>query len=114
MTSLQNKKEIFSEFRRNLYFNTTNELKLSLLKSKNKDEIINELKTLKVIELNSLESFESFVNYDHFLMFKFDDCYYFCDTELVPGLKLESMIKISDFNQYLRKDKIKKLDEKSI
>jgi hypothetical protein len=113
MNSLSNKKEIFSELRRYLFFSvdkgTNNELKLSTLKSK--DEIVNEFKTLKTIEIDNLGSFESYVNYDHYLIFKFNDEYYFCDTELVPGLKEKSMIKITDYNQLLRKDKIKKIDE---
>ena len=111
--SNSNKKELFAELRHNLYFNLSNELKLSTLKSKYKDEIIDELKTLKIIELDDLQSFESYVNYDHYLIFKYDNQYYYCDTELVPGLKMESMIKIIDFNKYLRKDKIKKIDENS-
>lgn len=108
-----NKKEVFSELRDQLYLkdvtNHINEVKISYLKNSN---IINEIKTLQVIELNNLESFLSYVNYDHFLMFKFEDDYYFCDTELTPSLGINSLLKIIDFNQHLRKDKIRKLDNK--
>lgn len=106
-----NKKEIFSELREQLYLkdvtNHINEVKISYLKNSN---IINEIKTLQVIDLDNLESFLSYVNYDHFLMFKFEDDYYFCDTELTPSLGINSLLKILDFNQHLRKDKIKKLN----
>jgi len=112
LTNSQNKKEIFSEFRKQI-FNGLNEIKLSSLT--NKLKIINEFKSIKVIELDDLDTFESYVNYDHFLIFKNDNNYYFCDIELVPGLKKESLVKILDYNQYLRKDKIKKIqDENSI
>lgn len=108
-----NKKEIFSELRDQLYLIDTggdiNEVKISSLKNSN---IINEIKTLQVIELDNLESFLSYVNYDHFLMFKFENDYYFCDTELTPSLQQYSLLKISDFNQHLRKDKIDKLNTK--
>ena len=104
-----NKKEIFSELR---FFNfRDNEIKIASLE--NKVDIMNELKTLKIIELNDFESFESYVNYDHFLIFKLNDEYYFCETELVPQLQKESMIKILDFNHQLRKDKIKKIENEN-
>ena len=109
MTNKPNrKKEIFNEFR-NYYF-LTKDIKLSILRN---TVIVDEIKNLKVIELDSLENFYSYVNYDHFLIFKFNDEFYFCDTELAYSLREESMIKISDFNFYLRKDKMKKIDIKS-
>jgi len=112
------KKEIFSELRDKIYeYGTSyineaqiNEIKISSLKNK---KIIDEIRALKVIELDSLKGFFSYVNYDHFLIFKFNDEFYFCDTELAYSLREESMIKISDFNFYLRKDKMKKIDIKS-
>ena len=108
----QHNKEIFSELRDQLYltdnYNHISDVKISSLKNLN---IINEIKTLQVIELDNLESFLSYVNYDHFLMFKFEDDYYFCDTELTPSLGIYSLLKILDFNQHLRKDKIKKLNQ---
>ena len=106
----KNKKEIFSEFRNQTYFanDKLNEVKISLLKN---PQIIEEIKTLRVIELDNLESFLSYVNYDYFLIFKFNDDYYFCDTELVPTYNMQSMTKIIDFNQIFRKDKINKINE---
>jgi len=103
----KSKKEVFSELR-NVINGKLNEVKISLLKN---PQIIDEIKTLRVIELDSLESFLSYVNYDYFLMFKFNDDYYFCDTELVPTYNIQSMIKITDFNQIFRKDKINKINE---
>jgi hypothetical protein len=111
VNSQHNKKEIFSELREQLYLkdvnNNINEVKISCLKNSN---IINEIKTLQVIDLDNLESFLSYVNYDHFLMFKFEYDYYFCDTELTPSLGINSLLKIIDFNQHLRKDKIQKIN----
>ena len=114
-----NKKEIFSEFRDQIFdkqalfskiFDKSEigEVKISSLKN---DKILEEIKILKVIELDSLEDFYSYVNYDHFLIFKFNNEYYFCDTEFAPSLGLGCMIKIIDFNLYLRKDKMKKIDK---
>jgi hypothetical protein len=107
----KNKKDIFSEFR-NEFRNhgNLNEVKISLFKN---PQIIEEIKSLRVIELNNLESFLSYVNYDYFLMFKINDDYYFCDTELVPTHNIYSMTKITDFNQLFRKDKINKINENS-
>jgi hypothetical protein len=109
------KKEIFSELRDKLYsqmflpigYNTPVGVKISILNHK----LIEEIKNLKVIELNNLEDFSLYVNYDHFLIFKFNNEFYFCDTALAPSLNIDSMIKIIDFNLYLRKDKIKKIDD---
>lgn len=98
------KKEIFSEFRDNYLF--TKEIKLSELQNQ---KIIDEIKTLKVIEIDDFKSFESYINYDHYLIFKKNDNFYFCDTELIPGLKDDSLIRIIDYNVYLRKDKIKRI-----
>jgi len=101
------KKEIFSEISDKL-FEQLNDIKLSSLKNPN---IIEEIKALKIIELDELKSFNLYTNYDHYLIFKFNDSYYFCDTELVPSLDMYSMVKIIDFNQILRKDKINKINE---
>lgn len=114
LNSNQSKKVIFSELTSNLFHDVNNEINLSSLRSKFKEEIIKQIKTLKIIELNNLESFYKYVNYDHYLIFKFNNDYYFCETDLVPALKLESMIKINDFNNLLRKDKINKINEKTI
>lgn len=106
--SYKNKKEIFSELRDKL-FQQENDVKLSVLKNIN---VLETIKTLQVIELDNLKSFLSYINYDHFLIFKFNNEYYFCDTALVSS-NLNSMIKIIDFNQHLRKDKMKKINENS-
>ena len=113
------KKEIFSELREQIYSSLffpiskvrINEVKISTL---NNHKIIEEIKTLKVIELDNLENFFSYSNYDHFLIFKFNDEFYFCDTELASSLGIGSMIKILDFNLFLRKDKMKKIDDNLI
>ena len=106
MTNKPNrKKEIFNEFR-NYYF-LTKDIKLSILRN---TVIVDEIKNLKVIELDNLENFESYKHYDNYLIFKCNENYYFCDTELIPGLGQESLIKISDFNHHLRKDKINKIE----
>jgi len=107
-----NKKEIFSELRDLLYFTFTEKLDgVNLFSLINSKQIIEEIKKLQVIEIDDLENFLSYVNYDHFLIFKCDESYYFCDTQLVPSLNLHSMIKLLDFNQHLRKDKISKINK---
>ena len=106
----KNNKEIFSEIRDKL-FEQAKDVKISSLKN---TKILECLKTLKVIELYSLESFLAYVNYDHYLIFKYNDDYYFCDTELVSSLNSKCMIKISDFNQLFRKEKLNKINENSI
>jgi len=108
-----NKKEIFSEIRDLIYKNTEtdiniSEVKISLLKNPN---IVNEIKNLKIIELDNLEDFLSYVNYDHYLIFKFNNFYYFCDTELTSYLEKLSLIKMIDFSKYLRKDKINNIEK---
>jgi len=112
-----NKKEIFSEIRDILFelfdpekikFDQIDNVKLSSLKN---PKIIEEVKTLKVIELGNLESFYTYANYDHFLIFKVKDDYYFCDTDLISSLNANSMVKMTDFHQIFRKDKINKINE---
>lgn len=108
----KNKREIFSELRDCVYiddiYNRINEVKISSLTN---NQIIDELKNLKVIELKTkLEEFSSYINYDHYLIFKLNDDYYFCDTELVQSLDIYSMVKMIDYHLYLRKDKIKKIE----
>ena len=113
MKPTYNKQEIFSELRDRIYSGYQNDpidmIRISSLE--NSKEIIEKIKTLKVIELNSLESFFSYMHYDHFLIFKFKDEYYFCDTLLFQSLGLKCMIKVSDFNQFFRKDKITKINK---
>lgn len=116
-----NKKEIFSELCNRIFENQTlyskiwcpefGEVRISSLKNQN---IIEEIRTLKVIDLDNLESFISYINYDHFLIFKNSNDYYFCDTEYYPQFGFGCLIKLSDFNLYLRKDKMKKIQENSI
>lgn len=110
MIEAHNKKEIFSEIIDYIYLNvgTKNEIKLSLLKN---DNIIEELKTLQIIEIDDLESCFSYLNYDHFLIFKLKDYFYFCDTDIVISLGVNSIIKMLDFNQYFRKDKIERIQK---
>jgi len=110
-----NRKEIFSELSNQIFMNDTHsnlfhatEVKISSLQN---SKIADELKTLNVIELDSIESFLQYVNYDYFLMFKLNDDYYYCETALVPTFGNCSLIKLLDFNYYLRKDKIKKLNQ---
>ena len=105
--SYSNKKEIFSELRDQMFFKPS-EVRISSFKN---PKIIEEIKTLKVIELDNLASFISYVNYDHFLIFKFNNEFYFCDTELVSSLNTHCMLKITDFNQHLRKDKMRKIQQ---
>ena len=113
----QNKKEIFSELRdeiylRAIYFrdshNFINEITLSSFKN---SLLIETIKTLRIVELNDLESFSSYTNYDHFLIFKYNDNFYFCDTELVPDFGKYSMAKITDYHFYLRKEKLNKISQ---
>ena len=105
-----NKKEIFSEIR-DIAFEQINDARLSSLKN---PKIIEEIKTLKIIELDNLKGFDTYANYDHYLIFKVKDDYYFCDTDLIYTLNANSVIKIIDFHQYLRKDKLNKINENSI
>lgn len=107
--NLKNKKEFFSEIN-NLIWSSIykiDEVRLSNLK--NSKAIISEIKTFKVIELDNLESFILYANYDIFLIFKFENSYYFCNTELIPILGKYSLIKMIDYIFLLRKDKILKL-----
>lgn len=103
--SYKNKKEIFSELSDKIY-QQVSEVKISTLKNIN---ILETIKTLQVIELDNLESFIFYLNYDHFLIFKFQGEFYFCDTELVPSYN--GLLKLSDFNYYLRKDKIHEINK---
>jgi len=110
--SHNNNKEIFCEIRDMIYKNSEkaigiSDVKISSLKN---PHIIDDIKNIKIIELNNLADFMSYVNYDHYLIFKVDNFYYFCDTELASYLYNLSLIKISDFNLYLRKDKINKIE----
>ena len=108
--NLTNKKEVFSEIRDCIYLKSLNadlnDVKLSILKN---SQIINEIKTLQVIELDDLKDFNSYINYDHYLIFKLNNDYYFCDTELYPSLREYCMIKVNDFNQHFRKEKMEKI-----
>jgi hypothetical protein len=111
----QNKKEIFAELSDEIYLkdvvikdNTINEAKLSSFKN---ILLIETLKTLRIIELDDLESFLSYINYDHFLIFKYKEDFYFCDTELVPKLGKYSMLKMTDYHLYLRKEKLNKISQ---
>ena len=108
---LKNNKEIFSELRDCIYLNPdiNTEIKDVKISSLKNPLLIDTIKTLDVIELDDIESFLNYVNYDHYLIFKIKKKYYFCDTELVPSLGKYSMIIISDYNIYLRKDKINKI-----
>lgn len=108
-----NKKDIFSEICQVIYLNDMqsnilSEIKISNLKT---NFIVDEIKTLRVIELDNIESFLSYTNYDYFLIFKVKEEYYFCETESVKTYGVYGMIKLLDFNQYLRKDKMKKIEE---
>ena len=107
-----NKNEIFYEIRDTIYRNSENAINISDIKisSLKNIYIIDEIKNLKIIELNNLDDFISYVNYDHYLIFKFNNFYYFCDTELASYLNKLSLIKIIDFNLFLRKDKINKIE----
>lgn len=71
--------------------------------------LVNELKTLKVIELDNFESFSFYLNYDYYLIFKFKNIYYFCDTDLTSTRGITSLVKFVNYNHFLRKDKIKKI-----
>lgn len=107
--SYKNKKEIFFELRDKL-FKQEDDVRLSTLKNSN---VLETIKTIQIIELDDLKSFYSYINYDHFLIFKFQDEYYFCDTQLAYSANANCMIKIIDFNYYLRKDKINQINEKN-
>jgi hypothetical protein len=85
-----------------------NEVKISSFGSK---ELVEAIKVLKVVEVDDFESFYSYINWDHFLIFKVKNDYYFCDTELAPVYNEGSLLKILDYNLYLRKDKIDKLSK---
>jgi hypothetical protein len=107
-----NNKEVFFELREHLFlkdvYEHINEVNISSLSNPN---IVDEIKSLKVIKLADLESFSSYSNYDYFLIFKFQDEYYFCDTELIPQFGMFSLLKILDFNMHLRKDKINNINK---
>lgn len=113
----QNKTEIFSELRSYIFnyeYQTSisdpeySAINLSSLKNQN---IIEEIKALKVIELDNIESFISCTNYDHFLIFKVNNEYYFCDTELTPMLHFGSLILLNDYKHYIRKDKLLNIEK---
>lgn len=101
-------KDIFQPLRDCIYAKNEyiNAIKIS---SFNNLDMINEIKTLKIIEIDNLESFSSYINYDYFLIFKCEDEYYFCDTEMSAVFGIFSMIKIQDYTILLRKDKLKEL-----
>ena len=108
-----NKKKIFSEICQVIYLNDMHsnilsEIKISKLKT---PYIADEIKTLRVIVIDNIESFLSYTNYDYFLIFNVKEEYYFCETASAKTYGIYSMIKLLDFNQYLRKDKMKKIEE---
>ena len=107
----QNKKEIFAELRDEIYLKDNKRINAAKLSSFKNSLLIETIRTLRVIELDDLESFLSFINYDHFLIFKYKDDYYYCDTELVPDLGIFSMLKITDYHLYLRKEKLNKISQ---
>ena len=107
--NLKNKKEIFSEIS-NLIWSSSDKIdEIRLSNLKNSKVIISEIKTFKVIELDNLESFNLYASYDNYLIFKLENSYYFCNTELIPALGKYSLIKMIDYIFLLRKDKILKL-----
>lgn len=109
------KKIVFAEITDKIYLSEiySDEIRSFKVSSlENYEEIVNEIKTLKIIEIDKIESFISFINYDHFLIFKLKNEFYFCNTELVPLLDKHSMLKISDFPHFLRKDKINQINKK--
>ena len=107
--NLKNKKEFFSEIIDLIWSSSDKIDEIRLSNLKNSKIIISEIKTFKVIELDNLESFILYANYDNFLIFKFENSYYFCNTELIPILGKYSLIKMIDYIFLLRKDKILKL-----
>jgi len=113
----QNKTEIFSELRSHIFnyeYDTSisdSESSVINLSSLKTADIIEEIKALKVIELDNLESFISYTNYDHFLIFKVNNDYYFCDIELIPSLHFASLILLNDYKQYIRKDKLANIEK---
>jgi hypothetical protein len=107
--NLKNKKEFFSEII-NLIWSSSDKIdEIRLTNLKNSKVIISEIKTFKVIELDNLESFVLYASYDNYLIFKFENSYYFCSTELIPILGKFSLIKMIDYIFLLRKDKILRL-----
>jgi hypothetical protein len=100
------KKEIFSVLRDLIFL--TKEIKLAEF---NNNRLIEEMKSLKVIELDNLKDLHSYINYDHYLIIKNNNNYYFCDVDLYPGIGEQCLLKVIDYNQILRKDKIKRIDE---
>ena len=111
--NLQNKKEIFAELRDYVYrkdfLDKINDVNISIFKN---PFLIETMKTLKVIELDDLESFSSYINYDHFLIFKINNEYYFCDTDLFTSFGKFSILKMIDYHLYLRKEKLNKISQK--
>lgn len=111
--SLKSKKAIFSEFwKASYYLESQKEIcgyGVSEVKVSHSKKLIEELKTLKVIELDNFESFLNYLNFDYYLIFRYNDEFYFCDTELATTYK--SLIKLVDYNIHLRKDKINKINE---
>lgn len=99
--------ELNNKIWNSIFLNNFSEIKISNLNYK----IIDEIKALKVIEIDNLESFNLYLSYDHYLIFKFNKEYYFCDTELSSTSNCKfSMVKIIDYNIIFRKDKINKIN----
>lgn len=92
-----------------LVTDTSTEYKISSLNV----SLVNKLKALKVIKLDNLESFLSYLNYDYYLIFKFKNIYYFCDTALASARGITSLVKLINYNHFLRKDKILKINNKN-
>jgi hypothetical protein len=110
-----NKRNFFSEVSNVIYLNdmqsdkfNLSEIKMSNLKT---PFIIDEIKAIRVIELDNIESFSSYTNYDYFLIFKVKCDYYFCETALAKTYGIYGLIKLLDFNQHLRKEKMKKIEK---
>lgn len=107
----KDKKNIFKGLINQLFKSGTFEYGVKLSSFEEQD-LVEEIKNLKVIELDNLDDFNSYINYDYFLIFKFNEDYFFCDTKMIPSLGYDSLIKLIDYNHHLRKDKMMRINTK--
>ena len=114
----KNRKEILSKIRDkafefllfNIHKGSSNNLLMGSIDILSYDlDIQEEIKILKVINLDNFEDFSNYLNYDHFLIFKFDNNYYYCDTEFTKQTQY-GIIKINDYNLLFRQEKINKIN----
>lgn len=85
-------------------------------------EVVSKLKVVECSLLSIFDDLKKLKNYDYFLILKVENSHYFFDTSRLHEMKpvdgwtaqiefyQPPLIKITNYNIYVRKDKLKKLE----